>query len=722
MLSKADKRFFPFQFRGDEMGDNHGMVSEIVVQGGCKTLTLRSILQFRNFFSKPVDIYKTQNTGNRMLLKKLATLQPEKYSSKTSTLDNSSIFNVPISSVYSAPYEFQFKISEEGENMGLESYPWREIKSMNKHYAQPIQCTNNKGSQNIFLNVDGTEENIFTEKSGKLGSQIYNLDIRPMVIIKNCLPETLHYNVSSYDIYNQAEIENVCENTATWQALDRGEVGHLHGVCFGYSSLVLKLFSRDKEWICKTPLEKDMLELTTWKFISEEYGQQRTEFDLGVNCSYVNGTQIISLYAPFWMINKTGKRVTYGSKDPLNEVYHPSGGPVDLSSIPLMFSYTSNNGGLLSGKRKAKIRVEDSNWSDFFTLDTIEDGGKIICERKSNAHSEKYNIGVNIAMSKSSLTKIITFTPFYVIRNTTNFSIECKELDTGKFNVQIGPQEATPFWPVYGAKAIVLKIGGTEEITTPFSLEMEHTTLLMLSNRYGGLNVEVRISNSETMLTISEYKTGDAPVLLINHTSCVMIEYGEFENCGSRQFLPPGEKAFFTWTNPAGSRALAWSLAGAREEYVNYLNKSDQGYVQISNQQIPGTGLGWVSFLEGMQRVLLFTEDTDLCVRLSAIGENERLSQEIEVSIAGIGLSLVNNLASHSRGEKNYEIIYMRMSSSDIVWEIRKQGKSRYKPLTRSQCEAIEADFQKYSREKTVAKAVNESRKIRTVSELLIRI
>ena len=129
------------------MGDNHGMVSEIVVQGGCKTLTLRSILQFRNFFSKPVDIYKTQNTGNRMLLKKLATLQPEKYSSKTSTLDNSSIFNVPISSVYSAPYEFQFKISEEGENMGLESYPWREIKSLNKHYAQPIQCTNNKGSQ-----------------------------------------------------------------------------------------------------------------------------------------------------------------------------------------------------------------------------------------------------------------------------------------------------------------------------------------------------------------------------------------------------------------------------------------------------------------------------------------------------------------------------------------------------------------------------------------------
>ena len=163
-VSKADKRFFPFQFRGDEMGDNHGMVSEIVVHGGCKTLTLRSILQFRNFFSKPVDIYKNYNDGNRMLLKKLATIPPEKYCSQNSGLGNSSTYNVPISSVYSAPYEFQFKIADDGQNMGLESYPWREIKSREKKYAQQIQCTNSKGSPNIFLNVNGTEENIFTEK------------------------------------------------------------------------------------------------------------------------------------------------------------------------------------------------------------------------------------------------------------------------------------------------------------------------------------------------------------------------------------------------------------------------------------------------------------------------------------------------------------------------------------------------------------------------------
>jgi len=40
-VSKADKRFFPFNFRGDESGDHHGMVSEIQVDNGSKFITFR---------------------------------------------------------------------------------------------------------------------------------------------------------------------------------------------------------------------------------------------------------------------------------------------------------------------------------------------------------------------------------------------------------------------------------------------------------------------------------------------------------------------------------------------------------------------------------------------------------------------------------------------------------------------------------------------------------
>ena len=703
-LSKADKRFFPFPYRGDEMGDEHGMVCELTVNGGCKTLTLRSILQFKNYFSKTVEIFKWSDIEDdqQPSLKRLAVIPPD------------STFDVPIASVYSKPYEFQFKISDEGENMAHKVYPWREIKHSGS-FAQQIECPNNKGAQNSLLNIYGVEQSIFTERSGKLGSVTYNLDIRPLMIIKNCLPETLHYTVLSV-----ADGQSGLAFNDVWpDPLEPGEIGHLQGVHFGKSALVLKIFNyRLKEWTSKTFLEKDMPELTTWKFYSEEFatnlGQQRAELDLGVNCTTIAETQLISIYAPFWMINKTGKMLTYGSKDPLNEVYHPS---KELSSIPMMFSYTSNSGGILSSKRKARLRIDDSNWSEYFTLDTIEDSGKITCHKKSSTNTENYYVGVNFGMSKSSLTKIVTFTPFYVIQNTTKHKLELREIESKKFNVQIEPNEAVPFWPMFGAKNIVARVAGTKEITTPFSIDEEHTTLLMLSNLHGGLNVEVRISNSETMVTIASYKKGHAPVQMINHTSCIMIEYGEYGAVGGNQFLPPGEKAMFTWVNPSGRRALAWSIAGRREEYVNELNEHGYGVIELNGRN-GKESLAWVSFLDGMQRVLLFSTNQTICCNLAqSTGENERLCQEIELSIAGIGISLVNNLASNQTGDKNHEIIYMRMSSSDVVWEIRKQGKTRYKSLTKAQCEAIEADFQRYSREKTVAKPVNESRKIRTASE-----
>ena len=46
---------------------------------------------------------------------------------------------------------------------------------------------------------------------------------------------------------------------------------------------------------------------------------------------------MLSIYSPFWMINKTGKHISYrGGQDNHNVVYHP----VELSDAPMMFSYT----------------------------------------------------------------------------------------------------------------------------------------------------------------------------------------------------------------------------------------------------------------------------------------------------------------------------------------------------------------------------------------------
>lgn len=51
----------------------------------------------------------------------------------------------------------------------------------------------------------------------------------------------------------------------------------------------------------------------------------------------------------------------------------------------------------------------------------------------------------------------------------------------------------------------------------------------------------------------------------------------------------------------------------------------------------------WVSFLDGMQRVLLFTEDFLQVTRAREAGEFERIDMEIVLSMEGAGVSMVDN-------------------------------------------------------------------------------
>ena len=100
-ISKADQRFFPFKFRGDEQGFENGFVSEISVENGTKFINLKSILNIKNHYVHPVNVF-IKTTKNGKNLKQLTQIKPEE------------TFNVPLDAVYSEPYEFYFQIEEPG--------------------------------------------------------------------------------------------------------------------------------------------------------------------------------------------------------------------------------------------------------------------------------------------------------------------------------------------------------------------------------------------------------------------------------------------------------------------------------------------------------------------------------------------------------------------------------------------------------------------------------
>ena len=345
----------------------------------------------------------------------------------------------------------------------------------------------------IFLNVKGRKESVFKERSGKLDSVAYNLDIRPELVFKNCLPVNIYYSVD--------------DNWDQMLTLEPGKSALLQGLEVGKTPLSLKIFEfRRADWRSRQVIEKGMPELCVWPFepVNPDEAPD-ARFDLGINSVISHGTQVLSIYSPFWMINKTGKFVSYrGGLDHHNVVDHP----VELRDAPMMFSYTGRS---VLGKRKTSLRVEESAWSDPFTLDTIEDADKVTCKRKGRDNSDKqvYHVGVKIQMSKSSLTKIITFTPYYLVLNTADFSISIREADSSTA-LEVPPGACVPFWPATSGSTqcspfwmvVAFATGNDDHTTPPFSLREPLSTLLSLGNKFGAVHVDCRISGKDKIKSI----------------------------------------------------------------------------------------------------------------------------------------------------------------------------------------------------------------------------
>lgn len=161
------------------------------------------------------------------------------------------------------------------------------------------------------------------------------------------------------------------------------------------------------------------------------------------------------------------------------------------------------------------------------------------------------------------------------------------------------------------------------------------------------------------------------------------MNFWEKESIQIRQ-LPSNNCVLYTWDNPSGPRLLVWE-GGNKKEFHNDLRKDDVGEYPVKDDY----HIYWVSFLDGMQRILLFTHDRNVAENAQAANLYEIIQQEITVSIYGLGLSLVNNV-------KRQEIMYMGIASSGIIWETCKMTGRRFKPLNPKESIIIEAGYQRY--------------------------
>lgn len=118
--------------------------------------------------------------------------------------------------------------------------------------------------------------------------------------------------------------------------------------------------------------------------------------------------------------------------------------------------------------------------------------------------------------------------------------------------------------------------------------------------QYGGINVDVQVSEGGVYIAFTAYHPGDAPAMVINHTNQV-VKFWEKGNVNER-ILRPLEKMLYTWQDPAGDRVILWDDGDDTVE-----NDLRRDGIKPIKSSAGDTSAYWVSFLDGTQRILLFT-------------------------------------------------------------------------------------------------------------------
>ncbi|KAL3106032.1 hypothetical protein niasHT_022213 [Heterodera trifolii] len=362
------------------------------------------------------------------------------------------------------------------------------------------------------------------------------------------------------------------------------------------------------------------------------------ELCLGLNWSTEFLRTNLMLYAPYWMVNETGKQLAYYSKSV--QIPHPPG------TNPMILRLNESE---FESKKKAKVKiVEESDWSAEFPLDMAGSSGRVICKGIAEGQRE-FEMTVDVQLGQSGLTKVVTISPFFLLQNDSKVDIEVREPHTTDWIV-VPAESVIGFWPVQKEKrkTLVARYANTEEESVQFPFTEAFEGFCQIRNNLIGLYVIVSLSDESSVIHMENFVPGMLPAILMNDTKYPI----RYRQTGHEQWqiVKPNQLAPFAWTDSLNDCKLEWESGDAensdellRNRDISYLPANSDGYHYC------------VSFLDGRQRVLLFTADEKVSFIAHQAYEMEQPDIELELHLHGLGISLVNNL-------KSIEVLYMAIS------------------------------------------------------------
>ncbi|KAI6181597.1 Vacuolar protein sorting-associated protein 13C [Aphelenchoides besseyi] len=647
-----------------DSGKQWRVLVDTQIENNRHVIVLRSLVNFVNHLDQPLEIFSTSDISQ---LNSCGVVKPSDHDP----------LNVPLKLLYTATGEFLFQPTNELYEISAEPISWHNFDSTNRF---TLWCADSKNPQeNMYFELVVISDEVLNDHGKKLtGVEEYTVHIYPSLTFRNILPVDMQ----------------ILKPTQT--TIKAGHDIPLN-IIAGHSIKFTIDYDGEYEGELKLKQTLEDLEIVTLRSKTSN-----SELNLGVHWGIEYYRKECTVFAPYWVVNSTAKDLgymdsifSYASKSRSfipcqshhssidNHPYSKSEHEIHhkANSNPILMPFPDNQ---FRPKKKSRVRVENSALSDEFPIDTAGNAGRVTCK---NADGLEYELSVDVQLCQSGLTKVVTFTSFYILQNSSKFDIQVKEYNSNNSTewLDVPAESCVSFWPTQNTKRKFLccRYAGQNDESALFPFTENFEEFCPTNSKHLGFYVTCTVAESSSVINIESFTPGMASAILVNDTEkpITYVQKGLPSEAGFT--LEPHHQRIFTYTDLCSKeRAIEWS-SGKHKGEISLVMDNLSSYEPSNDNNYHY----WTSFLNGRQRTILFTHDLSVATIAKEAYEVERMDQQIELNLHGIGLSLVNNRIGQ-------EIMFLGMSSSDILWEHK--VRARFRPFSVGVINAIEEKYQNW--------------------------
>ncbi|XP_077263954.1 intermembrane lipid transfer protein VPS13A isoform X2 [Temnothorax americanus] len=655
-----------------------------------RTICVRSPLQFRNETSYALGLYYKKAVIDKLGLTLTGeTTNPFDHNVRMAIIEPDATYNIPLYIAYHCPihilpaYLEKYQVSDEG-------IYWKDLRGTANAFKDVCCEAKGDNNRNVFcVRAICTELPLMTRPSG---CQVpnYLINIVPPVIFNNQLPFVIDVIIPG--INYEVKIE-------PGEKINVHSLNHSNSVQF-----VFKVHNYlSTSWMGAVKLNMN-LERKFVLMSADSESDLTKPFLLCLELCKILSWNIV-IQSQYWIINKSGLPLFI--QDCHSHITY------EMPEEELMVFSQKNN-----KRSMVRLRAHQSEWSMPFGLDGITSMSLIVC--RDIERGRKYQILTEIESSRLSpiFTKIITFLPYFFICNKTKralrFMEENEEADLWN---DLLPGQEMSFWPATESMKMKIKWRNSQLVSQHFGITHVGKTVLRMDNG-SALCVEIEGGVSAPYrITFRRYVTGDIPVRVDNLCDKLFLKLNQVD-LGQVALLKPFQSLLYTWDDPTQTRELIWNVynnnaVGYRAlfetddcghekvSFVTIERRHSVSHSSVTPKSLTNTkswsedtsGVNhvpsaeteaksqtledmhqdeaevyWVSYMEGEQRVLLFTQHKSVYLKARSIIDPEASKREIFLSIAAIGISVVvqeSNLHNARR-----ELLYASVIDSTAHWEL----------------------------------------------------